>query len=475
MAKRLGEIPSLTPDQKGASAPEELAWVSASAGTGKTQVLTARVLRLLLHGVDPASILCLTFTKAGAAEMAQRIHERLAYWVRLKPPILARELVNLGESHAPEAVEGARSLFARVLDARGGGLRIQTIHAFAQSLLAAFPVEAGLVPGFRPLEEREELQLADRALTDLLVDAEAAGDGGLIGDIQALSRRMGEDDAGEFLKSCAGADEALAALPVPEMIEDELRDAFDVPRGDIVAKMAEWVSNEVFDIAALKTVAAANAAWGTKTGDRRVALIKEWLAADSGMRVETLSALRGAWITQGGTLDRRGKDKLDAICPGYRDICEGLDEAVAELVGMSIKAEFAAFAASGLRAGKRFAEAYGQAKRREGVVDFNDLIRKTRDLLAQPGIGDWVRYKLDQSIDHILVDEAQDTNADQWAIVRHLADEFFELRPDEEGKMAHRTIFFCRRFQAGYLQLPRYRSAHVWCGACAVFRTCCST
>src|SRR5689334_15407607 len=128
--------------------PEHSARLSASAGPGKTQVITARVLRVLLAGVGPGAvpgaILCRTFTKAGAAEMAQRIHARLAQWVRLKNEDLARDLLALGEDISPEAVSRARTLFARVLDAPGGGLRIETIHAFAQSLLSAFPIEAGI-------------------------------------------------------------------------------------------------------------------------------------------------------------------------------------------------------------------------------------------------------------------------------------------------------------------------------------------
>src|SRR3712207_6363000 len=179
----------LEAEQLDASAPHEHAALSASAGTGKTHVLTARVLRLLLAGVDPASILCLTFTKAGAAEMADRIHRRLAYWVRLGDADLGAELRALGEGFGPEARARARRLFARVLDAAGGGLRIQTIHAFAQGLLAAFPAEAGLTPGFRPLEGREEQLLARSTLAEMLVRAEEGGDLPLIRDVQALSHR----------------------------------------------------------------------------------------------------------------------------------------------------------------------------------------------------------------------------------------------------------------------------------------------
>src|SRR5215212_7836445 len=134
MSRRLRPLAHLKGDQLRASSPRHHAALSASAGTGKTHVLTARVLRLLLAGVDPASILCLTFTKAGAAEMAERIHGRLAHWVRLKDKELAAELRALDELGTPETKDRARTLFARVLEATGGGLRIQTIHAFAQSL-----------------------------------------------------------------------------------------------------------------------------------------------------------------------------------------------------------------------------------------------------------------------------------------------------------------------------------------------------
>ncbi len=162
-------------NQAPASDPLRNVWLSASAGTGKTQVLAARVWRLLLRGTDPGAILCLTFTKAGAAEMAARIATRLAHWVRASDKELFRDLEALGEAGGPDQRALARTLFAKVLDAPGGGLRIQTIHSFCQGLLAAFPVEAGLVPGFRPLDEREEAGLKREALADMLVAVEREG------------------------------------------------------------------------------------------------------------------------------------------------------------------------------------------------------------------------------------------------------------------------------------------------------------
>ena len=150
-----GKVYPLQGKQRPAVDPKDSVWLSASAGTGKTQVLSARVLRLLLEpGADPSQILCLTFTKAGAAEMAVRVNAVLARWVRMDDGQLAEELGYLGAPVDPDTRSRARALFARVLDCPGGGLRIDTIHAFAQYLLAAFPGEAGQLPGSRPMEDR---------------------------------------------------------------------------------------------------------------------------------------------------------------------------------------------------------------------------------------------------------------------------------------------------------------------------------
>ena len=182
--------PELQDNQRKAVAPDRTVWLSASAGTGKTQVLSSRVLRLLLQpGVEPSQILCLTFTKAGATEMAGRINDRLASWVRMDDLRLAAELKAIGADIGEVALKRARTLFAAVLDCPGGGLRIDTIHAFSQWLLAAFPFEAGLTPGSRPMEDRDRVLLQRQVLADMLVEAEAAplGDPQLLDALAALS------------------------------------------------------------------------------------------------------------------------------------------------------------------------------------------------------------------------------------------------------------------------------------------------
>jgi ATP-dependent helicase/nuclease subunit A len=437
MRHRLRLLTSLEAEQKRASSPGAHAALSASAGTGKTHVLTARVLRLLLSGADPSSILCLTFTKAGAAEMADRIHARLAYWVRLKEAELGAELVALNEEPTPENRVKARTLFARVLDAPGGGLRIQTIHAFAQGLLASFPAEAGLIPGFRPLEGREEQQLARQALADMLVRAEARGDRRLVEDVQALSYRLGESAAESFLRQCARSPDAMAALGAPEMVEDRLRQAFGLPLGDIDRAISEQCCDEVFDVAALRRIGLLNSQWGSKKGLERGSLCEQWASADPAERAGLLEALHAVWATGAGELRSFAKGHAPQD-EDYLSLATAAFECCSKLLTMRKLAALTACLAAGLRAGQAFADAWTAAKRAHGAVDFDDLIRSTERLLMQPGMGEWVRFKLDQATDHILVDEAQDTNEAQWNIVRALSEEYFA---GLGAAPRHRTLF----------------------------------
>ncbi|HXH15677.1 MAG TPA: double-strand break repair helicase AddA [Sphingomonas sp.] len=417
-ADTLATLPRLKGAQADASNPASHVWLSASAGTGKTQVLAARVFRLLLRGVDPGAILCLTFTKAGAAEMAQRINGRLAAWVRMPGPKLFLDLQALGEEGSPAQQDRARTLFAKVLDAPGGGLRIQTIHGFCQGLLAAFPVEAGLTPGFRPLEAREEAGLAREALAGMLSDAERDGRERPVEIVGRLSLRMGEGGAEAFLLACARALPALEALPVG--ILPWLRRELGLPSGDIDEAIADWC--DALDLDAIARIAAANRAWGTATGQAAAATVQRWL--DSEDRAATLSDLAGVVLTGTGTQRKASKKLIDAE-PDYEILARDLGEACTDVLSMVQRAAYCDLLGDGLEVGRDYARAYAAAKRRAGAVDFDDLIATTVALLDQPGIGEWVRYKLDQATEHLLIDEAQDTNGHQWRIVRALADEFF--------------------------------------------------
>ena len=407
-------------------------WLSASAGTGKTSVLAARVLRLLTRQVEPDTILCLTFTKAGAAEMAERVHATLARWVQADDTELFQELEALGEPSGPDERKRARTIFAGVLESRGGGLRIMTIHAFCQTLLAGFPLEAGIAPGFRPLEGREEAALVQTVLAELVIQAEQEGDTRLLGDLRALSLRRGEADAVAFLKRAASAVEALEMLGPG--LDATIRTAMDIPLAFEASQIGAACADGAFDRTALLDLARMYTAWGTKTGEQAADRISNWLLGSTVARARELSQLALVWKTQAGEFRKQGPKEA-----GFAALVGQLDSWSANLISLAARAALADDVTAALGAARRYARAYADAKRTRGLVDFDDQIQLTRTLLQEAGMGDWIRFKLDQSTDHILVDESQDTNRAQWDIVEALAGEFWAgdgAKPD-----TLRTIF----------------------------------
>ncbi|MFA9200899.1 MAG: UvrD-helicase domain-containing protein, partial [Cypionkella sp.] len=434
-----GKVYPLADNQAHAVAPERSVWLSASAGTGKTQVLSARVLRLLLRpGVAPGQLLCLTFTKAGAAEMAERVNSVLARWVRLEETRLGKELDDIGAPNDPATRERARTLFASVLDCPGGGLRIDTIHAFSQWLLAAFPDESGLVPGTRPMEDRDRELLARQVLAAMVADAEAAGDSAALAPLEMLSERMGPGEVPGWLMRCAAA-RGLWLGPgawQPPMRERVLR-LLGLPADAGEASLAELCADGTFDCGALQHLLSANQAWGTATAERSVVAIGDFLAASGMGRVSAAAALEAALFTKEGT--PRSLKSLEKHDPAYAAHAEAVAASLAALRERRALLDLAELVVPALEIGRRFALAWEEAKAREGLIDFDDQIRRAAALLADDAVAAWIRYKLDRRFDHILVDEAQDTNAEQWAIVKALTDDFFSGEGQREG--VQRTLF----------------------------------
>ena len=430
-------LPTLKGEQAEASHPAQGdVWLSASAGTGKTQVLTARVLRLLLHDARPETILCLTFTKAGAAEMANRINEILGRWVRLRSTDLAADLRALGEPFGPDAQAKARTLFAKVLDARGGGLRIQTIHSFCQSLLGGFPAEAGLIPGFRAIEGREEAALAQSVLAEMVAEADTGGQIGLIERLQQLSHRLGEDAARAVLDRCAREPEAMEELGGG--IDAQVRRWLGLGDADPDAILLSACTDGAFDRSALERIRTLNGDWGTPTGLKRADAISAWLAMPPEQRAQSITLLTDVWAKSDGEM-RSFKKGQAPSAEDYAALGEKMFAFFNGNLELQRLARTAEHIANCLIVGQAYSRAYTAAKQAQGVVDFNDLIRHTARLLDTHGMGDWIRYKLDQATDHVLVDEAQDTNARQWDIVKAIAGEFYA----GEGAKAQtvRTLF----------------------------------
>ncbi len=433
MSKPMG-LATLDPQQGSAADPDRHVWLGASAGTGKTQVLSARVLRLMLEGVSPEAILCITFTKAGAAEMAHRIHDRLAAWVRMDDGDLRFDLRALGlDWSRPGLIKRARSLFATVIDSPGGAIRVQTIHSFCQTLLASFPLEAKLLPGFRAIEEDEAETLKRQVLADLLEDGEDRA--ALRGAAAMLSRRLGPDAALAFLSRCAAA---FGGAGAPPPAAHDLRAAFGLPAGDPGRWVCEQVAAGAIPDEDIKAVAASGEAWGTRTGLACADMMAGWLDRDADGRAALLGELISCFLTGKGELraDFAGdKGKMKDCLEAAVRIVEAGQAMLGTVSAMRVADELAA----AWKLGSRFAEAYARAKREAGLADFDDLITLAGALLRVSQFGEWVRFKLDQRTDHILVDEAQDTNMRQWGIVLSLAEEFF-AGAGAEDQLA-RTLF----------------------------------
>ena len=425
-------------DQRAAVEPADTVWLGASAGTGKTQVLSARVLRLLLQpNVRPEQILCLTFTKAGAAEMATRVNEVLASWVRLPDTKLAAQLEHIGADTGPACRERARSRFAAVLDCPGGGLRIGTIHSFAQWLLAAFPLEAGMLPGTRAMEDRDKDLLIRQVLAEVLVKAEESGDRALLDALAQLSLRLTSDQVQGWLLRCAGAREMWhgtgAWQPPLRPRIGSLLGLGEAPH----AALLDLCGDGGFDCAALRQCVTTQSAWGTKTGLATSDIVVGWLIASPEVRLERLDELtKGLFTAEGNPRSLAAMIKID---PGYADDIERVRDSIDRAVELRGLIALADYMEPALLLGRTFALAWEEAKSREGFIDFDDQIRHAAALLERSEMAEWVRFKLDRQFDHILVDEAQDTNQAQWRIIDALIGDFFSGE-GQHGE-ALRTLF----------------------------------
>ncbi len=246
---------------------------------------------LLEENVEPENLLCITFTKAGAAEMAERINQRLASWVQLEDTALFRDMEAIGAKSGPEYRQRASELFAKVLDAPGGGLQILTIHSFCQSLLGSFPEEAGLVPGFKPIEGAEQQTLLREALAAMVIAAEEAKDQDLIRSLQKLSLAMGEEAAEKFLAKCAAVPDVMDGIPEGAGATVWARRLAGVDFR--CSRWTSWIACTLSDDAIDRSVdgigrTSLNKDWGTATGLKRAATISEWLESDVPQRGATI-------------------------------------------------------------------------------------------------------------------------------------------------------------------------------------------
>lgn len=430
-----------TKEQRDAANPERSVWVAASAGSGKTQVLVDRAIRLLLDGADPQAILCLTFTKAAAAEMSNRLFQRLGEWIGLSEDALEKELRNLGVKNLSANIcTAARKLFARALETPGG-LKIQTIHAFCERLLQLFPVESGMAPGFRVLEEQESKQLFRDALLQSLSsddkDTQSAWaflDDGSISTLEALEKLVAP-----FLSGSNGMRQRLSSMEQLSEIEPMLRDvlglALDEQISDVEDALADINDKKYLSVAKLIEPFPLSA--NHPVSEFLARIVK---ASDKASRIELLSELFTR-VGEGGRVPR-AKLTLVAVDRAHPNEIEWLKAEQENKIELMRRHGLLQILAANLAIYRAMAGVMARvnvAKRGRGLYDFDDLIARTAQLLEGHEAAQWVLYKLDKGLTHILVDEAQDTSPAQWTIIKALAGEFFTTRFDEKGQK--RTVF----------------------------------
>jgi len=425
MIQPLDPVAEATRNQNLAASPEITAWVTANAGSGKTKVLIDRVARLLLGGAQPDAVLCITYTKAAAAEMKDRLFARLGAWSTMGDDLLRTELAKLCEETEScfdaTRLRQARALFAKALETPGG-IKIQTIHAFAERLLRQFPLEAGAPPGFKVVDDsigamlRAESVRALHDAEDLTAPLRAVAGRAFEADFQrllstALVRRA---DIARFVQAQGGIAEALSGIRILCGARGE-----ETPQ-DV---MGDFVSGF-----SLKSAEAALGALreSEKTTDAETAsALTAALRAPSD--AQTYQSLRAVFLTKTGTLR-----KTIATAAVMNDARAGAflkSEALRfDDAERRVRAAHLAEASCALFALAAHAvSSYGNSKQKRAALDFDDLIEYAVRLLRDNTAALWIAYKLDQRIDHVLVDEAQDTAPGQWDLVRAAISEFFAI------------------------------------------------
>jgi ATP-dependent helicase/nuclease subunit A len=437
-------LPDVIPDP--ALDPSISIWVKASAGSGKTTLLTRRVLRLMLEGMrqNPArlpNILCLTYTRSGAAEMQNRIHSQLAEWTALSDDALRDRLFAYFALQADSSLlKKARRLFALALD-KPENLRIMTMHAFCQMVLRRFPLEAEISPQSRLLEGMEEVRLQERVLSAFF--ASLPQEPALLEAFQRLASSISSfrvrKGVQEILSALPKAQDFFETYPSLETYQEDLRKRLNLTR---IESEEEFLHHCCFgthiDETSLRR--AASALHEESVTDReKKALLSAWLEAGEG-RITLFEEYSGAFLTDKGEIlktlaTKKSLEVWEGLLPVMQSEADRIHKALNQLKTLRffhLQSAFFVLARQALLIAEK-------VKKTHASLTYNDLILKTLAVLSNPGVAQWILYKLDGGIDHLLVDEAQDTSPEQWQIIMALLEDFLSGETAREN--TPRTLF----------------------------------
>ena len=422
-----------TRGQRSAINPEFSVWVSANAGTGKTHLLIDRITRLLLANVSPSRILCITFTRAAAAEMSTRLEGRLSRWGCIPEEKLINQLTKLlNRSPNPQEIGKARGLITEILDTPQG-VHIRTIHSFCESLLARFPLESNLSPHFTVLDEQTSQDLLLESREQLLLESLSRKDLGLTTAFEHLMGLVNEQKFNNllselnnqraklsnlFAKHGSIANIVLVGRKLLGLAEDATREAI----------LCSASSDDAFDFSLLWS-AAEELKRGSSSDIRRGEIILKWLTFDVQGRANSFEGeYSSAFLTKKNQILSDTKLVTRKIRMARLDIPHVLKTEAKRV--FNVQEQLRAIriieaTQSVLTIGQVLLENYDKLKEQGAFLDYNDLIDRARHLLFRKGGVSWVHFKLDEGLDHILVDEAQDTSSTQWDVIFSLASDFF--------------------------------------------------
>ena len=417
-------------DQAKASDPAASVFVSANAGTGKTKLLTDRVLRLLLSGAPADAILCVTYTRAAAAEMRNRIFKRLADWAIIPAKALGEDLENMG-IHTPsqDMRRRARSLFAEILD-NDDGPRVETVHSFCQSILRRFPIEAGVAPHVQLADDDEQSRLKAMARANILNHPSPELAASVLLIAEAVSEGRADEIVNDFINRAVGLDSPDCLARIESHFRDDLGVvSADTERDMLMARL------DLIQVEKLRAVSVALQTSKSKIQIDRGAKMAVWLAQTGEGRIEKLSFLADALFSAGKPRKQLSNADIRETSPQIDAIQKQAIETIKPLLPDRAAQICRDRTMALYRFGMAFNQEYSRLKIQRGLLDYNDLITRTNNLLAASEAAQWVAWKLDNGIQHLLIDEAQDTSPAQWKLLRRLVDEFF----DGEGASPHRA------------------------------------
>ncbi|MGC6485800.1 MAG: UvrD-helicase domain-containing protein, partial [Candidatus Puniceispirillales bacterium] len=434
-----------TAAQHRAADPDRSVWVSANAGTGKTRVLTDRILRLLVNGAQVTDILAVTYTRAAAQEMRNRVFETLAEWAVITGTALDEAIRKTGiDRPSQQQRDRARQLFATLLD-QPVGLRIETVHAFSQSVLRRFPVEAGIQPYFELASETQAAMLKKETATGLLRSTDPL----LVEALAAVALRHGVDQMLDYVARFRGWPDMLARFRQnPAAVKKRLfeslgwNDAADDPAAARQQRLAAAFALDEPRRQALQAVAQAIREHGTATEQNKVDAIGVLLDDDLKIDSRRLDIAARAFLTAAGEPFAKPLTRnVVAAMPEGIAIMQGEAEHLQRVFAEQHALDTAVQSFHLIVIAEAMSRGYAEAKQRAGLMDYDDLIETTRALLQADGGAAWVRYKLDRGINHLLIDEAQDTSPRQWQILTALAAEFFTGDDEDAADRLSRSLF----------------------------------